>query len=923
MKTFKQVLITLFLAFISLVMISCPHQPESTPTQESEAEQQEANGGSLAETLWFFEDMKALSNSSSSSGNGNSGSGNGSGSGSGSGGGNSSSSGSGSGDGSDSGSSQIVEDTTKKYVHFINDKECVFGTVEISGATRTWTPKFSGTYSSFDGSVSFNFKYKAYLDEALSSTLYAWSNTGWSYNGYSPSDHGLKSQTISYGIAGTKLSFTDTYYKYIWNKQSYTDAEIDGLKIDESVMDELDNKTYVVDYEGESRFMTLLRGKVYTGALYKNTYKNFAGTYALKNYDQPEKTVYSTMGNASVEKQDTNRYWVYCGGYIILFAKSLEEGIGTKVSAIEYNATSKTFGTYKTGVTIYANKNERTLKYMDKNVEYPVDIIPDATAYPSIKTTKYDSSNDWIANEDWCYQNATFYEKSDFEVANPSVKLEYSSYGSYTFTPFGIDSDRILPERLFSGNNVVTVTVLDNTKGVIKLTKGNDEYILEYAKRATFDAPIAGNSDLKITRLYIEKEDLPENLDTDSFGLINEDEEHPSITLYVKGLTSINKSVITAELNAKDAEISMPNQVTDGSTLTVTLDSYSRNYTLNIVNTMKTITLDANNVDYEGTIPAVTYSPYLGLRELTEPECGGYIFTGWNTQANGLGDDVEAPFSKNEYTNDMTLYAQWDFESETVSATISYWWFTYEEEVSNTSTSNIGKFVLNYSSKTVTKENHQSGLTERDILSEEEAEYFRLLVNDDILKGENKEDVICGIYDALKDTSDSVPQPSAIPSHLKADNSTRYSAVIVPKKITFTLVPFNSETYDISGINPVSIMRVSRDGSLLVLAQTDDWTFVTKEVDNGGCEITTYVNAKKDLSCDATRSVFDISKEGFLREFELKPLNLSYYKDTKSQKSLSECSWSPSVDDYLDNNTFKYLPSLDGKTFTISLPVTQ
>ena len=77
------------------------------------------------------------------------------------------------------------------------------------------------------------------------------------------------------------------------------------------VMDELNNKTYVADYEDESRFMTLLGGKVYTGALYKNTYKNFAGTYALKNYDQTEKTSYSNMGSKIVEKQDTNRYAKY------------------------------------------------------------------------------------------------------------------------------------------------------------------------------------------------------------------------------------------------------------------------------------------------------------------------------------------------------------------------------------------------------------------------------------------------------------------------------------------------------------------------------------------------------------------------------------------------------------------------------------
>jgi uncharacterized repeat protein (TIGR02543 family) len=74
-----------------------------------------------------------------------------------------------------------------------------------------------------------------------------------------------------------------------------------------------------------------------------------------------------------------------------------------------------------------------------------------------------------------------------------------------------------------------------------------------------------------------------------------------------------------------------------------------------------TITYDANDGRSDAVVPWVTGVPHTLLGEdiLHRPPVHTAVFTGWNTQADGLGDNY-MPDESFTATGDVTLYAQWE-----------------------------------------------------------------------------------------------------------------------------------------------------------------------------------------------------------------------------------------------------------------------
>ena len=75
------------------------------------------------------------------------------------------------------------------------------------------------------------------------------------------------------------------------------------------------------------------------------------------------------------------------------------------------------------------------------------------------------------------------------------------------------------------------------------------------------------------------------------------------------------------------------------------------------------VTLDFND---EASVPRTVYVDKEGgaVEEPADPVMSGYTFKDWNTQEDGSGDTISFPYTP---TADVTLYAQWDTRSYTIT----------------------------------------------------------------------------------------------------------------------------------------------------------------------------------------------------------------------------------------------------------------
>ena len=894
MKTFKHVLLTLFLAFISMVMISCPGAAGPEPSSEQGSGSNTgstnvtASGGELKSTLWFFEDMEMETQRPSENGSEN---------------GQSGEEGEDGGNGNGNGGSTTTKNV-RTYIHFINEIDCVYGSVDLSGDKPAWTPKFAGTYTAKDSSLTFTFSYKAFEYSGIENNLAVWGNTGYDYSyGYSPSDLGLKkadSLTYSANASAFKtfFSYIDGGYPakntYIWSKQNYTDAAIDGLLLDATAMKAFEGKTFI----NNNTFTTFAASKkVYTGSLYANP----DNTYSYKDYDKNMKTIFNERTfKSETNEYDSEKFWSYCGGYVVITQKSVDEGQGQILSVGKYEAAD-----LEGGSKIYATAKEKKITIPTSYAT--VDLIPEAKAYPSILTTDSDNSTAWDSSKDWCYQNATFYSEYDATapVPHPEVKLEFSieyKEPCYSIVVYNkdtgnssetrIDTTKILPNRIFNSNgNAYDVTVVNKENGTIKLTSGETSYTLKFYCRPTYCAEIANNNALKITNFYVEAKSYPKDLDEDSVAEI--DDEAGTITFHVKNRNSIESFYVKYETNAYGSRVSMNNEIKNGDKIELSFGDFKREYTFVLDNTVKKISLNANNIEWDDEIDDVTFSPYFGLKELPEIEIAGYTFKGWNTKSDGTGTDI-ASFGKNAYTQDFTLYAKWEANSDSAYATINKnFLYVY------------GSYVEHKITTTKVTKGPGDALTINDILTENEQKYFVLVTQKDL---EDKlQDLIYSTFDS---TTNTLPEPSAIPGFIKADNSVVYDAIILPKKISYTIKAADGYVLhlhpDDSTIGKVYIDRHGYNVPVSKQILSFDINLSEETKYAAAWIITAYVNVNEKCKFN------DMSLMGI---FELCDENHYYVK------VLDECIWTPEY--FTTDNTDKTLridPSMDGKTFVVAPP---
>ena len=905
MKTIKHVLLTLFLAFISLVMISCPGAagPESPSGQGSGSNTGNTNvtasGGELKGTLWFFEDMEMETQRPSENGSEN---------------GQSGEEGDDGGNGNGNGGSTTTKNV-RTYIHFINEIDCVYGSVDLSGDKPAWTPKFAGTYIAKDSSLTFTFSYKAFEYSGIENNLAVWGNTGYDYSyGYSPSDLGLKkADSLTYSANAstfkTFFSYIDGGYPakntYIWSKQNYTDAAIDGLLLDATAMKAFEGKTFIYN----NTFTTFAESKkVYTGSLYANP----DNTYSYKDYDKNMKTIFNERTfKSETNEYDSEKFWSYCGGYVVITQKSVDEDQGQILSVGKYEAAD-----LEGGSKIYATAKEKKITIPTSYAT--VDLIPEAKAYPSILTTDSDNSTEWDSTKDWCYQNATFYSEYDATapVPHPEVKLEFSieyKEPCYTLIVYNkdsgypsetkIDTTKILPNRIFNSNgNAYDVTVVNKENGTIKLTSGETSYTLKFYCRPTYCAEIASNNALKITNFYVEAKSYPKDLDEDSVAEI--DDEAGIITFHVKNRNSIESFYVKYETNAYGSRVSMDNEIKNGDKIELSFGDFKREYTFVLDNTVKKISFNANNIEWDDEIDDVTFSPYFGLKELPEIEIAGYTFKGWNTKADGTGTTL-TDFGRNAFTQDFTLYAQWEANSTEATATITKHLFTYEDS------SSLKHTII---SKTVTKA-PGAALTIDDFLSEQEQEYFELITDKD-----SDDALLVLINSALNDRI----KPSEIPAVVKANNSVAYDAVILPRKVSFTIKAADGYTIHLhpdnvtltsvkSAIDKTDTSSLGHSYDVPVTKQIlgREITFINSTNngnDNTEWRITSYVNVDKDL---AFPNALWLNSSYSLKRIE----------DGQLGSAIDECLWSPT---YLDTKNkygyyeMKVRPSMEGITYVVS-----
>lgn len=519
------------------------------------------SGGTLSGTLWFFEDMEEHTDKSANPINiptidpddGNTTGGTG-------------------GNDYDPGNTGPSSETITKdyiYVHFIDNTNCVFGNVTwkdtlsggsvVSSTDKKWKPKYKGTYSKTGSNVSFDFTY-AGISNACFSDSALWVKTNPSEGVSVPKSYGLYNGTgIGFTVKSKKLSFKYDYldsnynaYKiYKWEKQSYTDAAIDGASIDKAVFDAIKEKTFVYNdlegWEEDCCFTTFKEdAKVYEGTLYENYSDQFKNTYSFRKCNE----------NSAAS------YWGATGGFVIVVKQTDYSTSLQKV--LKYNSESKnlilcdSYGTEyeETDLTYYGSKKIYASE-LERYAELMINILPEASNYPAVQTTDCNSTNTWNSKKDWCYQNASFLDKINVTGAEPDYNdsLIYKD-GKYELTVGGfsytVDTEKVLPERIWakkeddyyysgpaSKPEAWGVKVADNETGKILLKKDEDnpdeitetnaDAVLYFYERPTYSVEPKADADLKIIEFRLKAGE--DSLEEDVYAGI--DETNSKLTVYV------------------------------------------------------------------------------------------------------------------------------------------------------------------------------------------------------------------------------------------------------------------------------------------------------------------------------------------------------------------------------------------------------
>ena len=923
---------TLLAACLSAAMVfvmGCVHDPhDSTSTDPAENQNQnqeaekESSGGTLKETLWFFEKMESHSDRPVEPSENNSGT----------------ETPIENGETSSGENTKPVADNKKIYIHFINDIDCVYGNVEINGDTRVWTPMYSETYSVNNTTVSFNFIYKALKDTTIDEKLYAWINTGWTYNSESPSDHGLKHNGISF-TADSKLilknSYDDqgypAYTKYTWSKQDYTDAEIDGLLISDKTTEELNAQTFV---NKDGSFITL-NGRFYTGSLYVNK----DGSYAFKSYNKNMKRNYDKYP-AVDEECDSDNFWVFCGNKVIVCTKSLTVGEGTLYKAYSYDAQAASLDEYKKVETIYAKESEKKCSFENAktHLSYDVDLLPGSVAYPSIVSEDVDSKDGWLKDKAWCYQNATFYGEYDANatIPNPEVKLVFGKEGSYTLyttTSVGttethqIDSNKILPDRFFISGTEWTVEVTDNEKGTIKLTENKDDgqtYTVTFYERPTLSDEIKAGTDLKIKDLYLLASEN-DCVDVDYYADINE--ASSTVTIYLKETEDFERNLKNVKmhyhLNSKDALIMVGENYensysaydfTGAQTITVKQDDFTRTYTLVVDKSVCKVTFDANNAEYEAEIEDIYISPKLGYISLPELEVESWKFKGWNTKQDGTGDSLSDSIPADKFSRDFTLYGQWECEKESAEVTVNCNWYTVSTTFSG---------YLEYESTTL-KISKKPGtlLTKDDILNAMEnkeivSKGFELVTDTESNELVKK---LFANQELLKKNDIKLPEPAAFPV-VKANGTTVYDVIFVPKKVSFKIAL--EEGYSVSwGPETVTLVGIfSSSSSFKDFTKGESIKVFDVEKTEGPNDLDGYTSW--DFSVYTTYSAEGKKLQPVGYDIKNKSvLPIGKYSSGDAQGYFKNWVWSPEATKLFEASTWKlfYSYECDNLNFVVTKP---
>ena len=519
MKLLKKFAFVSCASLFALALTACPdfgegdhsggYLPEDNPSGTTE--ESAKNGEDLIGTLWFYDGIEIVST-------GEEGTGSGSGSGSGS------TEGEGSGSEGGQGSGQQEAAGNKVYVHFLTKNDVVFGKVSIQGSERVWTPMYAGTWGASKGNISFAYIYKAIKYDSISRDLYSWMYTGKNYtsdSGYDitvvPSDYGLKSST-TYKVVLTNLSFVSGLETHKWTKQLYTDEEIDGLKVNNDISLKLENETFVT----ENAFISLVAKqgyRVYLGSVLANEEGDYAGTYSFGAYNVIRETSYASGTGTQVQVLSRN-CWSYCGGKLIVSKTDKNKaGWGEIYYYCDYDADKNTLAlkasdgstvsTYIGGKTIYAEESELTYKSSESSYTGSKEdcVIPKFTKYPSLVARGVNTSQEFIEDKPWCYQNATYYsvdyDPSSEKEGNPAAKMVYAEKGAYTLeiydeSYFGgyktFYMQGVLPERFktTSANDMTDkrAWTVDVKNGEVTIMCGEDEdkesYTFTFFERPTY-----------------------------------------------------------------------------------------------------------------------------------------------------------------------------------------------------------------------------------------------------------------------------------------------------------------------------------------------------------------------------------------------------------------------------------------------------
>lgn len=272
----------------------------------------------------------------------------------------------------------------------------------------------------------------------------------WDDFGYTASDKKLYFQA-EYKDAGY-----DAWTKWTWEKPTVTldDAKLEGSSVDTK---DLKGKIYIKDKkENESNYSYIVFG---------NTYGYIAiGTDGIKIDESGNSYKDNFRGSAKASS-----IYVVSNGYVIVDGKQkFKISDDEKTLADDYKLTE---------TKIYGSTEK----------------------FPSLKIGTLSDTTDYLADKDWCFQEASYISddgKTELRFVNDSEVYYYRYFTSNN--TYGSVCSRILPDGFYNGSTFIPVTSDSSDKSItIYGTK------LKFKIRPTYSLKADTADNLKITELVL------------------------------------------------------------------------------------------------------------------------------------------------------------------------------------------------------------------------------------------------------------------------------------------------------------------------------------------------------------------------------------------------------------------------------------